>query len=157
MGSSFIITETQLEKNGRELMLDFYDIIHDDHFLEFEEIKSQRDYYDENAVMEYCKVIERNPNIKGYKLYKYNTLDELDLNKHKVKLSVDEIKTRIKNEIASKKIDLEFVYEFLSEMDKKLNLKSDSEFEIDEDLFCLKKAFLKAYDLFHYSGYNLKD
>ena len=166
MGSSFIITETMLEKKGNELMLEFYENIHDEDMLAFEEIKSQRKFYDENVIKIYCKMIDKDLNLRGHKIYKCD-LDELDKLgdlsklgddvKKKCRLSDYEIINTIKNKIIIKNIEIELVYDFLSEMDKKLNLDSCLEFEVNEDLFCLKKAFLKAYDLFYHSGYNLKD
>lgn len=135
-----------LEKKGRELMLDFYNCIHDNYFLtetkpgseekQFEDFISQRKYWDENAVDYYKKevkvILVKHSVLKGEELLKY-----------------------IEDKIKNKTIELEFVFEFLKDMDKKLNLDSDLEFEANEDLFCLKKAFLKAYDLFHYSGGEL--
>ena len=149
MGSSFIITESMLEKKGNDLMLDFYNNIRDDNMLTFDEVISQKKFYDENDVKIYTKMMEKDLNLRGYKLYK--------LGDKKIRKSDDEIKNTIKYKIKNKSIEIEFVNDFLSEMDKKLNLDSQLEFEINEDLFCLKKAFLKAYDLFYHSGYNLVD
>ena len=156
MGSSFIITELMLEKNGRKLMLEFFDNIHDKYMLDsFDETKSQRKYYDENDVKQYCKMVEKDLSLRENKITKYDFTDLSDIKKDR--LSDDEIKNLIKNKIKNKTIEIEFVYDFLSEMDEKLNLDSCHEFEINEDLLCLKKAFLKAYDLFYHCGHELKD
>ena len=153
MGSSFIITELMLEEKGRKLMLDFYKTIHDDYCLKtFSEFREQRKYWDENAVKEYRNMIKRNSEME-HKLFK-SSLSEINT---RVELTNDEIKDQIKKEIKKKTIELEFVFVFLSNMDEKLKLDKHLEFECDEDLLCLKKAFLKAYELFYHSGYNLKD
>ena len=182
MGSSFIITKNILEKKGRELMLEFYEIIHDDYFLNetkpksqeksFDEIISQRKYYDENVIKEYKRVVLKDKHLFKCKFNKIvtfytNNLSDILLNpvtdelkdcyKDNKKLDEKDMLMYIEDKIKNKTIELEFVFEFLTEMDKTLNLDKDLEFECSEDLFCLKSAFLKAYDLFHISGYNLKD
>ena len=153
MGSSFIITESMLEKKGRELMLEFFYSINKQYMLKtFEEIKSQRKYYDENAVKIYRNYINKNLTLRENKILETSG----DLVKRSF-LSDDEIKVRINYLINNKNIEIEFVFDFLSEMDKNLNLDSSLEFEINEDLFSLKKAFLNAYELFHHSGHELMD
>ena len=118
-------------------MKDFYETIHDDYMLKkFDEFKLQRKYYDENIIKEYNKFL------KGATIYKSKDEDLI---------------LYIKDKIQNKTINEEFVYNFLEKMDKKLNLDTSLEFECYEDLYCLKKAFIKAYELFHYEGYNLKD
>ena len=158
--SSFIITEKGLTKNAKKLMEDFYDYIHDEYMISnFSVFQKQRKYYDDNVVDEYQRILDRS----DFKMYKdeesggvckclSNSMFHIG---NLVELTKDEIKNEIKNEIKSKTIKNEFVFEFLKSMDKKLKLDKSIEFECNEDLFCLKKAFLKAYDLFHYSGYNL--
>ena len=167
--SAFIITKKGLTKNGRELMLDFYETIHDEDFLKFDEFQKQRKYYDENVVEEYGRILSKESKQKLFKNTKtgavikvYNFDDKsrpipLPIDESYIEMTKDEIKNNIKDEIINKKIDIEFVFDFLKEMDEKLNLDTSLEFEGDEDLFCLKKAFLKAYDLFYLSGSNLKD
>ena len=163
---AFIITEDLIKKNARKLMETFYDTIHDEYMLEtFDEFKLQRKYYDENITKLYLLILDRKK-MKLYKNNKDNTfckitkdsiLGEVLIDKDTVEVKDKDLLLYVEDKIKDKTIEEEFVFEFLSEMDEKLNLDSSLEFECDEDLYCLKKAFLKAYDLFHYSGYNLKD
>lgn len=158
MGSTFIITESMLEKKGRELMLDFYNCIHDNYYLtetkpeseekNFEEFIAQRKYWDENAVDCYKKIVLRDGDVS---ILRSSPVLISSLSK----LEGEELLKHIEDKIKNETIELKFVFEFLKDMDKKLNLDSSLEFEANEDLFCLKKAFLKAYDLFHYSGGEL--
>ena len=158
--SSFIITEIGLKKNARNLMEEFYENIHDEDFLIHDEVQKQRKYYDDKVVDEYQRILDRS----NMKLYKNEEGLIVEASKGFImspsiekyfELTKDEIKKEIEEKIKSKTINPEFVFDFLKYMDEKLKLDSSLEFEIDEDHFCLKKAFLKAYDLFHYSGYNL--
>ena len=161
MGSSFIITNLMLEKKGRELMLDFYNFIHNEYILEtYDEFKKQRKYWDENVIEIYKKVVLKGKSIysNGIESLTTDKPDSILLNNNREfkKMDDKDILKFIEGRIKNKNIELEFVFEFLKDMDKKLNLDSCIEFEIDEDLFCLKKAFLKAYDLFHHCGYDLE-
>ena len=175
---NFIITEDLIKKNAIKLMETFYDYIHDDYILEtHDEFKLQRKYFDENATKIYRSMIDRK-RIKFYSVI-FN-VDSITPNKGIADKENTDVKDLILNEVLADKendnklkdeywlwyigdkiknkiIEEEFVFDFLSKMDKKLNLDSSLEIESNEDLFCLKKAFLKAYDLFHHSGYNLKD
>ncbi len=173
MGSSFIITKSLLEKNGTELMLDFCKMIHTNRMLSFDEIKSQRKFYDENVVDLYKKECLHKKkmfkNMNGGFFYLSDNLtksiDHVIINGkchtefegQKIEeLQEKEMLKFIKDKINNKTIDVKFVYEFLSKMDKDLKLDSTFEFELNEDLFCFKSAFLKAYDLFYLGGYNLE-
>lgn len=161
MGSSFIITESMLEKNGKNLMFDFYNLIHEDNEYSDDDdeiLKTLKDYYDKNVVEEYSRVFPKKKFFKGIRndciitCYNY---DE-DSSDYGDELTKDEIKNKIKDDIMRKKIDIKFVFEFLSMMDKKVTYDKTILFEIDEDLKCLKDAFLKAYDLFYHCGHELK-
>lgn len=172
MGSSFIIPKSMLEKNGRQLMLEFCDSIYDKECLkEHSEIREQRKYWDENVEREYKRLVLKDKHIykdKDNKLITFLTtslgniflnpvtLDFKDEYKDLTKLEGKELVEYIKDKIHNSTIEIEFVFEFLNDMTKKLNLDSGIEFEINEDLLCLKKAFLMAYDLFHHCGHELK-
>ena len=156
MGSSFIITESTLNKKGRELMLDFYNHIYDVYMLGFNEFKSQRKFYDENVKKIYLNFCSRE---KQY-LFKeeIDFINKYDFDENDLKIESIEGKNLlmfIEDKIKNKTIEVEFVFDFLTKMDKTLN--SPLEFEISEDLVYLRKAFLKAYDLFYNCGHELKD
>lgn len=159
MGSSFIITKSMLNEKGRKLMLDFYDIIHDDYCLETSsEFREQRKYWDENVVDKYRKLILKNMSVfkidDKYKKVNSNFTHISPELKEKncQELVGKDLLEYIKDKIRDKTIELEFVFMFLKGMDEKLNLNSILEFESNEDLFSLKSAFLKAYELFYHSG-----
>ena len=42
-------------------------------------------------------------------------------------------------------------------MDIKLEISKGNDFEIDEDLFCMKNAFIHIYELFHSNYHYLED
>ena len=161
MGSSFIITKSMLKNKGNELMLQFYESIHNDDYLATSiSFREQKKYWDDNVVEKYKKVVLKDLTIYANNIYtrivsadEEITLDNVDLRK----LDNDEdILKYIEHKIKSETIELKFVFEFLNDIDEKLNFDKFEEFESHEDLFCLKKAFLKAYDLLHNSGYNLE-
>lgn len=171
MSFSFIITESMLKNKGRELMLEFYNSIHDEYFLNsYDMIKSQRKYWDENVVKKYKKVVLKDKHLykdKDDNIVTFYT-DELssilfdpvtneikDEYKDYKKIEGEDMLKYIEDEIKDKTIELKFVFNFLKDMDEDLNLDKSLEFEINEDLYCLKKAFLNAYDVFYHSGYIL--
>ena len=135
MGSSFIITESSLNKTGRKLMLNFFNFVHDSYMLTYEVFQKQKKFYDENVIDEY-------KNFKKNKDY----VDEIIF-------KLEDIEKKIKN----CSIEVEFVYNFLHNMDSKLNLDKNDEIELHEDLYFLKKTFFKAYELFYFDGYMLED
>ena len=142
--SSLIIFEKDLKKSGKKLMKNFYDVIHDDYFLkEFDKFKLQREYYDENMTKEFLEFYEK----------KEENLKNLYFDNKRYKDLLEKIETKIKDET----LDYKIIYNFLSKMDDKLKINRCDEFEIDEDLFCMKKAFIKAFELYHYDYYNLED
>ena len=42
-------------------------------------------------------------------------------------------------------------------MDIKLEISKGNDFEIDEDLFCMKKAFIHMYSVYHFDHHYLED
>lgn len=155
MSSSFIITNSSLKKNGRNIMSDFLRHIHDDYFLSFDEFKAQREFYDKNILSEYKKLSPKN-----YKCIDSDMLNSyIDTNifDSDLELNDEELLKVIEDNIKNNSIDVNLVFNFFDKMDKELKLDSQCESEIDEDLYYAKKAFIKAYDLFHFSGHNLED
>ena len=150
--SSCIIFKKDLEKLGKKLMKEFYSTIYDDYFLkEFDEFKLQRKYYDKNLTKEFLSFYEsKEQNIKD--LYFDNKRYE-DLVKMETKDLLSKIETKIKDET----LNYEIIYNFLSMMDDKLKINKSDEFEIYEDLFCMKKAFIKMFEIYHYDYYHLED
>ena len=42
-------------------------------------------------------------------------------------------------------------------MDIKLKIDKGIDHDIDEDLFCMKKAFIHMYEVYHYDHHYLED
>ena len=150
--SSVVIFKKNLEKLGKKLMLDFFYTIHDDYLLrEFEEIKLKRKFYDENLTKEFLSFCEkREINIEslyfGDKKYK-------DLVKMKTEDLLENLKTQIKEET----LEYEIIFIFFEKMDENLKIDKQIDFELDEDLFCMKKAFIHLYNVFHFDHDYLED
>ena len=148
--SSCIIKKKDLERLGKKLMKDFYDHIHDDYFLtEFDEVKLKRKYYDENLTKEFLSFYEDEEK-KIEDIY-------FDNKKYKdlVKMKTEDLLEKIEVQIKDETLDYKIIYNFLDQMDREL--KIDIDIEIDEDLFCMKKAFIKMFEIFHYDNYYLED
>lgn len=165
---SLIITKEQIRKTAINLMENLYDYIYDDYLIKkIDPYKLKRKYYDENIVKLYKSLILDKDDFKIYKspsddnffsLIKKGgcfkgvvTSDSYEIKKDK------DILLYIEDKIKNKTIEEEFVYQFLTDMEKDLKIDKDIESEIDEDQFYLKKAFFKAYELFYHDYYNFED
>ena len=150
--SACIIQKKDLEKLGKKLMKEFYNHVHEDYFLkEFDEVKLKRKYYDENLTKNFLSFYEnKEKTIKN--LYFDNKRYE-DLVKMKTKDLLSKIETKIKDETLHFKI----IFNFLSQMDIKLEISKGIDFEIDEDLFCMKNAFIHMFEVYYYDCLYLKD
>ena len=150
--SACIIKEKDLERLGKKLMKEFYEHVHDDYFLtEFDEVKLKRKYYDENLTKEFLS-FHKNEEEKIVSLYFDNKRYE-DLFKMETKDLLSKIETKIKD----KTLNFKIIFKFLDQMDFKLNISKEDDFEIDEDLFCMKKAFIKMYEVFYQDYKYLED
>ena len=147
-----IIQKKDLEKLGKKLMKEFYDHVHEDYFLkEFDEVKLKRKYYDENLTKEFLSFYEnKEKNIKN--LY-FDNMRYEDL----VKMETKDLLSKIETEIKDETLDFEIIFTFLSQMDIKLEISKGIDFEIDEDLFCMKKAFMHMFEVYHYDYLYLED
>ena len=151
--SSVIIFEKDLENLGKKLMKEFYYHIHEEYMLkEFDEVKLKRKYYDENFTKEFLsfhKYKERIDDIKD--LYfgdkKYEDLVEMES-----EILLSKLEDKIKDET----LDVKIIFNFLNQMDRKLKINKGDYFELDESLFCMKKAFINMFNLYHYDHSYLK-
>ena len=150
--SSCIIQKEDLKKLGKKLMKKFYNHVHEDYLLkEFDEVKLKRKYYDENLTKEFLSFYEnQEKNIKS--LY-FDNKRYKDLVEMKTEDLLKKIETKIKDET----LNYEIIFNFLDRMDIKLEINKGNDFEIDEDLFCMKKAFIHLYSVYHFDHYYLKD
>ena len=150
--SSVVIFKNDLDYLGKILMKEFYHQIHEDYFLkEFEEVRLKRKYYDENLTKEFLSFYEnQEKNIKS--LY-FDNKRYKDLVEMKTEDLLKKIETKIKDET----LNYEIIFNFLDRMDIKLEISKDIDFEIDEDLFCMKKAFIHIYEVYHSDHVYLED
>ena len=150
--SACIIFKKDLEKLGKKLMKEFYYHVHEAYFLkEFDEVKLKRKYYDENLTKEFLSFYE-NQEKNIVSLYFDNKRYE-DL----VKMSPEDLFKKIETKIKDETLNYKIIYNFLDRMDIKLEINKGNDFEINEDLFCMKKAFINIYDVFHYNYHYLED
>ena len=150
--SSVIIFEKDLEKLGKKLMKEFYDHVYSDYLLkEFEEVKLKRKYYDENLTKEFLSFYE-NQEKNIVSLY-FDNKRYKDLVEMKTEDLLKKIETKIKDET----LNYEIIFNFLDQMDIKLEISKGNDFEIDEDLFCMKKAFIHMYSVYHFDHHYLED
>ena len=147
-----IIQKKDLKKLGKKLMKEFYEHVHNDYLLEeFDEVKLKRKYYDENLTKEFLSFYEKKE--KTFENLYFDNKSYEDLVKMKTKDLLSKIETKIKDETLNFKI----ISNFLSQMDIKLKINKGDDFEIDEDLFCMKKAFMHMFDVYHYDYKYLED
>ena len=150
--SACIIQKKDLEKLGKKLMKEFYYHVHDDYLLEeFEEVKLKRKYYDENLTKEFLSFYE-NQEKNIVSLY-FDNKRYKDLVEMKTEDLLKKIETKIKDET----LNYEIIFNFLDQMDIKLEISKGNDFEIDEDLFCMKKAFIHMYSVYHFDHHYLED
>ena len=150
--SSVIIKKKDLERLGKKLMKEFYDIIHDDYFLkEFDEVKLKRKYYDKNLTKEFL----------SFYLHKEKKIENLYFDNKRyedlVEMKTEDLLEKIEGQIKDETLDYKIIYNFLDQMDRELKIDKDIDFEIDEDLFCMKKAFIHMYEVYHYDHHYLED
>ena len=150
--SSVIIKKKDLERLGKKLMKEFYDIIHDDYFLkEFDEVKLKRKYYDKNLTKEFL----------SFYLHKEKKIENLYFDNKRyedlVEMKTEDLLEKIEVQIKDETLDYKIIYNFLDQMDRELKIDKDIDFEIDEDLFCMKKAFIHMYEVYHYDHHYLED
>ena len=132
-----IIKKKDLEELGKKLMQEFYHYVHEDYLLTtFDEVKLHRDYYDKNLVNEFLMFHEK----------KEKNLENLyfDNKKYKeiVKIPPKDLLKKIEGKILDKTLNYKIIFNFLD--------KIKLDFEIDEDLYYMKKAFINMFNVYHY-------
>ena len=150
--SACIIQKKDLEKLGKKLMKEFYEHVHNDYLLkEFDEVKLKRKYYDENLTKKFLSFHENEE--KTIENLYFNNKRYEDL----VKMETKDLLKKIEGKIKDETLDFKIIYNFLDEMNRKLKIDEFYDFEIDEDLFCMKEAFLNMYKVFHNDYIYLED
>ena len=150
--SACIIQKEDLKKLGKKLMKKFYDHVYSDYLLkEFEEVKLKRKYYDENLTKEFLSFYENQE--KNIESFYFDNKRYKDLVEMKTEDLLKKIETKIKDET----LNYEIIFNFLVRMDINLEISKGNDFEIDEDLFCMKKAFIHIYEVYHFDRFYLED
>ena len=139
--ASVIIRKKDLDKIGKKLMKEVYQHVCDDYMLTFDEVKSERDYFDKNLVIEFLIFHKEKENSYKDLYFGDKRYEEI------VKMSHEELLKKIEDKIET--LDLEIIYNVLKGL--KLNP------EIDEDLYCSKKEFISIYDVYYYHSSYLED
>ena len=140
-----VIREKDIVNLGRKTMKEFYRFLHDDYFLTtFEELKVEQKKLKEYLVNLYLRMI--------YKV------DEIHRDEEKFDKYIKEIEDETKydkylkelvDKIEDESLDIKIIYNVL----KRVKL----DFEIHEDLFVKKKAFIYFYSIYYLYDYYLKE
>ena len=131
-----VIRKKDIEKLGRKLMKEVYKFLHDEYILTFEEMKVQKDKIKKHLF--YLKKLM-------FDEIKYKNYEEIIEDEIKYKKYLKEIEDKIEDE----SLDIDLIFEVLDRI--------ELEFEIDEDLYDKKKAFLYIYLVFKIYYEYLKD
>ena len=142
-----IIFKKNLEQLGKKLMKEFYDHVHDEYMLkEFDEVKLKRKYYDENLTKEFLSFYENKE--KTLKNLYFDNKRYEDL----VKMKTEDLLSKIETKIQDETLHFEIIFNFLDQMEYKLQISKGIDHEIDEDLFYMKKAFINIFNVYHYDS-----
>ena len=72
-------------------------------------------------------------------------------------METKDLLSKIEGKIKDGSLDFKIIFNFFYKMDRKLEIDTDIDFEIDEDLYCFKKAFLNIYKVYHEDYLYLED
>ena len=138
-----IIRKKDLDKFGKKLMKEVYHHLRDDYMLTFDEVKSERDYFDKNLVNIFLIFHKEKENIYKDLYFGNKRYEEI------VKIPPEDLLKKIEDKIEDETLDLKIIFKVLDGL--KLNT------EIDEDLYYRKKAFISIYDVYYYHYKYLED
>lgn len=124
-----IIKKKDIEKFGRKLMKKVYKFLHDKYILSLEEMKVEKDKIEKNLILHY------------FELY-----DDIEMMDDSI---LDRCLRILENKIKDESLSTDFIFKILN------NVELD--FEIDEDLYMEKKAFLYIFEVFDDYYTYLKD
>ena len=133
-----IIRKSDVENLGRKLIKEVYKFLHDEYILTFKEMKVEKDKQEKYLIKFY------------FKNYDYIFVNNGYLKEIEDESKYEEYLKEIENKIKNESLDIDYIFKVLD----LINLKM----EIDEDLFCKKKAFSYIYCVFNfYYSYLVKD
>ena len=149
--SDLIIKKSDVENLGRKLMKKVYKFLHDKYILSFEEMKVEKDKIEKYLIQFYFK----KDKIENYfHVFDFNFFDKSEdkiedekyLKEIEDKIEDEKYLKEIEDKIEDESLDIDLIFKVLD--------KIELEMEIDEDLFCKKKAFSYIYLVFdHYYKY----
>ena len=133
-------------------MKEFYDHVHDEYMLkEFDEVKLKRKYYDENLTEEFLSFYKN----------KEKTLKNLYFGNKRyreiVEMPPEDLLSKIETKIQDETLHFEIIFNFLDQMEYKLQISKGIDHEINEDLLYMKKAFINMFNVYHYDYHYLED
>ena len=149
--ADFTIRKKDLENLGRKLMKEVYEFLHDEYILSFEEMKVEKDNLEKYLVKFYFKMIYESKYdisliFEKSKYEKYlKEIEDIIEDEIKYKKYLKEIEDKIEDE----SLDIKLIFDVLD------MIKLD--FEIDEDLFDKKKAFIYIYSVYEFYDTYLKE
>ena len=143
--ADLVIREKDIVNLGRKTMKEVYKFLHDDYFLTtFEEMKVEQKKLKEYLVNLYLKMIYKiDVNHHDKEIFDKYIKEIEDESKH------DNYLKEIVAKIEDESLDIKLLYEVLE------RVKLD--FEIHEDLFVKKKAFIYFYSIYYFYDYYLKE
>ena len=129
--ADLVIKKSDIEKYGRKIMKEVYEFLNDEHILTFEEMKVEKNKLEKYLVNFYLSMIY-----------------EIGVIKHKKDVYDNYLKELVAK-IEDESLDIKIIYDVL----ERIKL----EFEIHEDLFVKKKAFIYFYSIYYFYDYYLKE
>ena len=142
--ADLVIRKKDIENFGRKIMKEVYEFLNDDYILTFEEMKVEKNKLEKYLVNFYLRMIYEIDVFKFEKDKYDNYIKELE-DESKYDNYLKELVAKIEDE----SLDIKLIFDVLDRI--KL------EFEIDEDLYDKKKAFIYIYSVYEFYDTFLKE
>ena len=142
--ADLVIRKKDIENFGRKIMKEVYEFLNDDYILTFEEMKVEKNKLEKYLVNFYLRMIYEIDVFKFEKDKYDNYIKELE-DESKYNNYLKELVAKIKDE----SLDIKLIFDVLD------RIKLD--FEIDEDIYDKKKAFIYFYSVYEFYDDYLKE
>ena len=142
--ADLVIRKKDIENFGRKIMKEVYKFLNDDYILTFEEMKVEKNKLEKYLVNFYLRMIYEIDVFKFEKDKYDNYIKELE-DESKYNNYLKELVAKIKDE----SLDINLIFDVLD------RIKLD--FEIDEDIYDKKKAFIYFYSVYEFYDAYLKE
>ena len=142
--ADLVIRKKDIENFGRKIMKEVYEFLNDDYILTFEEMKVEKNKLEKYLVNFYLRMIYEIDVFKFEKDKYDNYIKELE-DESKYNNYLKELVAKIKDE----SLDINLIFDVLD------RIKLD--FEIDEDIYDKKKAFIYFYSVYEFYDAYLKE